>query len=82
MIGKLQTLMNMQVNAALQNTRLTGGNFEERSCEPSPHVGDSLGEIVGESPLFKRGQSVCDYMSDLSQVSKVSAHFHQRADLK
>lgn len=57
-----------------------GGNFEERSCDPSPRVGDSLGEVAWESPLLKGGYTVCDHMPDLGQVSKVEAHVHQRAD--
>lgn len=66
----------------MQKVKLTGGNFEERRCDPSPHIGDSLGEVVGESPLLKGGQTVCDYMPDLGQISEVESHVHQRADLK
>lgn len=57
--------------------KLTGGNFEERGCDPSPHIGDSLGEVVGESPLLKGRQTVCDYVADLGQVSEVAAHVYR-----
>lgn len=61
---------------------LTGGNLEERCCEPSPHIGDSLGEIVGESLLLKWRQTVGNHMPDLGQISEVAAHVLKRADLK
>lgn len=59
-----------------------GCNFEERRRDPPPHIWDSLGEVVGESPLLKGGQTVCDYMPDLGQVSKVAPHVYWRAGLK
>lgn len=69
-----------QVTSLEQNI-LTRSNSEDRRFEPSPHIGNSLGEVVGKSPLLKGGQTVCDDVSDLGQVSKVAAHVHD-VDLK
>lgn len=54
--------------------RLTGGNFKEGSWEPSPHIWDSLREVIGKSLLLKGGYAVGDYMPDLGQVPKVTSH--------
>lgn len=59
---------------------LTGGNFEERCSEPSPHIWESFGEVVGKSPLLKGGNTVGDNVPDLGQVSKVTTHV-DRAEL-
>lgn len=58
-----------------------GSNFEDGSCESSPHIGNSLGEIVGKGPLFKWGDAVGDHMPDPRQISKVAAHGVLRSDL-
>lgn len=62
--------------------KLTGSNTEERWGESSPHIRDSLGEVVGECLLLKGGQGECDNMPDLGQVSKLMPHGFQTADLK
>lgn len=59
---------------------LTGGNFEERWCEPSPNVRNSLWEIIGECLLLKGWQTVCDDMPDPGQISKVAAHVDLNAN--
>lgn len=51
------------------------GNFEETTWELSSHIGDSLGEVVGESPLL-RG----DYLPDPGQVSEVPPRVQHTAD--
>ena len=65
----------------LSTTKLTGSGSEDGGSEPPPHVGDSLGEVVWESPLLKGRQTVCDHMSDLGQISKVATHDVRRDEL-
>lgn len=62
--------------------KLTGSYFEEAASEPSPHIGDSLGEIVRESLLFKGGQSVCNHMPDPGQISKMATHIDETCKTK
>ena len=55
-----------------------GSNSEERRAKPSPYIGDSFREVVRESPLFEGGQTVCNYVPDLGQVSEVATHVFKR----
>lgn len=59
---------------------LTGGDFKEGRWKPSPHIWDSLGEVIGKSLLLKGGYAVGDYVPDLGQVPKVTPHVESWAE--
>jgi len=80
MILPLALLMDVVSPGVCQvHHRHRGSDFEERSGNPSPYIGDSFREVVGESPLFKWGDTEGYDVPDLGQVSEVATHDVQRA---
>lgn len=59
-----------------------GSDFEDGRRKTSPHIGDSFGEVVRESPLLEGGQTVCDHMPNLGQISEVATHDVRCTDLE